>query len=57
MRSLLVKAPALNLFSRDDPIATAKENDELVEQWRKHVESDLDVKCCRAPHFAKHSDE
>ena len=30
-----VKAPTLNLFSRDDPIATAKENDELVEQWRK----------------------
>ena len=52
-----VKAPALNLFFRDDPIATAKENDELVEQWRKHLESDLDVKCCRTPHFAKHSDE
>lgn len=56
-----VKAPALILFSRDDHIATAKENDELVDQWRKHLENDLYVKCWQSSphvgHLAKHRDE
>ncbi|XP_072172220.1 uncharacterized protein [Diadema setosum] len=56
-----VKAPALILFSRDDHIATAKENDELVHQWRKHLENDLYVKCWQSSphvgHLQKHRDE
>nr|XP_054761519.1 transmembrane protein 53-like [Lytechinus pictus] len=56
-----VKAPALILFSRDDHIATAKENDELVDQWRKHLDDDLYVKCWQSSphvgHLVKHRDE
>ncbi|XP_030845082.1 uncharacterized protein LOC755141 [Strongylocentrotus purpuratus] len=56
-----VKAPALILFSRDDHIATAKENDELVNQWRKHLDNDLYVKCWQSSphvgHLVKHRDE
>ena len=56
-----VKSPALVLFSRDDPIGTAKDNEELVNHWRKSLGNDVHVTCWESSshvaHLQKHHDE
>ncbi|XP_072034355.1 transmembrane protein 53-A-like [Amphiura filiformis] len=56
-----VKSPALVVFSKDDPIGTAKDNEALVAHWRDTLGKDVHVTCWKSSshvaHLQKHHDE
>ena len=56
-----VKSPALVVFSKDDPISTAKDNEALIAHWRNTLGKDVYVmsweNSSHVAHLQKHRDE
>ena len=56
-----IKSPALVMFSRDDPISTAKDNEALIEHWRNKLGKAVYVtswdRSSHVAHLQKHRDE